>query len=214
MEPGVSLALVRPGEPIPAGAALILIPGSKSTIGDLRFVREQGWDIDIQAHHRRGGRVLGLCGGFQMLGRTIDDPRGIEGKPETVKGLGLLDAVTVLGGNKTTVAVSGNHVASGEAIAGYEIHLGQTTGPDCGRPLLDLAGRPDGAQSANGLVAGSYVHGLFAADGFRRAYLAALGVPASDLRYEAQVEEALDQLAGHLERHVAIDRLLVIAGAG
>lgn len=213
MEPGVSLVLVHPGEPIPAEAALVLIPGSKSTIGDLKFLREQGWDIDILAHHRRGGRVLGLCGGYQMLGRTIDDPRGIEGEAEAVNGLGLLDVDTVLGGDKTTVAVTGSHRGSDEVIAGYEIHLGRTDGPDRDRPLLDLRGRQDGAQSADGRVAGSYVHGLFAANGFRRAYLAALGVPASGVDYEARVDAALDQLAEHLEMHVDIDRLLTIAGS-
>jgi adenosylcobyric acid synthase len=97
-------------------------------------------------------------------------------------------------------------------VSGYEIHLGRTQGPDGARPMLEIGGRMDGAQSADGLVAGTYVHGLFAADGFRRAYLAGLGAPASDMRYEATVEATLDALAEHLERHVDIDRLLAIAG--
>ncbi len=211
MEPGVSVVIVKPGEALPAAADLVLIPGSKSTIADLAFVRAQGWDIDILAHHRRGGRVLGLCGGYQMLGRTIANPDGVEGPAGIVAGLGLLDVETVLGGDKATVAVSARHVGSGESLSGYEIHLGGTTGPDCARPVVDIGGRPDGAGSPDGLVMGTYVHGLFAADGLRRACLAALGAPSA-LRYEAAVETALDGLAHHLETHVAIDRLLAIAG--
>ena len=210
LEPDVRLVIVEPGRPIPF-ADLILIPGTKSTIADLRFLHEQGWDIDILAHHRRGGRVLGLCGGYQMLGRAIADPDGVEGAAETVAGLGLLDVTTVLCGDKTTLPVAGRHLASGEAIAGYEIHLGDTSGPDCARPVVDLGGRPDGATSTDGLVAGTYVHGLFGSDAFRRAFLAGFGA-GSSLAYEVSVDETLDGLADHLERHVAIDRLLEIAG--
>jgi adenosylcobyric acid synthase len=210
-EPGVRVIVVKPGEAIPV-ADLVLLPGSKSTIADLAFLKAQGWDIDIRAHVRRGGRVLGLCGGYQMLGRTIADPDGVEGKAGTVEGLGLLDVATVLGGDKTTTAVNGHHVGTGQAVSGYEIHLGRTQGPDGARPMLEIGGRMDGAQSADGLVAGTYVHGLFAADGFRRAYLAGLGAPASDMRYETTVEATLDALAAHLERYVDIDRLLAIAG--
>jgi adenosylcobyric acid synthase len=212
MEPGVSLVMVRPGEPIPGHADLVLVPGSKSTIADLAFVRAEGWDVDIVAHHRRGGRVLGLCGGYQMLGRTIADLDGAEGRAATVAGLGLLDVATVIGGDKSVVAVAGRHVATGAPISGYEIHLGRTTGPDCARPLLDLGPQKEGAQSRDGRVAGTYVHGIFAADGFRRLFLAALGAPRSTVRYEAAVDAALDGLASHLEAHLDIDRLLTIAG--
>jgi adenosylcobyric acid synthase len=212
MEPGVSVVIVPPGRPIPAEARLVLIPGSKSTIADLAFLRAQGWDIDIAAHVRRGGRVLGLCGGYQMLGRSISDPEGVEGPAGTVAGLGLLAVDTELSPDKTTLSVHGRYVASGEPITGYEIHLGRTKGPDCARPLVEIEGRPDGATSADGSVAGTYVHGLFGADGFRRVFLAGLGAPASDVAYEAAVEAALDGLAAHLEKHVDIDRILTIAG--
>ncbi len=211
-EPGVSVVLVRPGEPIPAAAGLVLIPGSKTTIRDLAFLRAEGWDVDIAAHRRRGGAVLGLCGGYQMLGRVIADPDGIEGAPATVPGLGLLDVETVMAGDKVTVPVAGLHVASGAPVAGYEIHMGRTGGPDGARPFLDLGGRPDGATSADGRVTGTYVHGVFADDGFRRAFLAGLGAATSDLAYEQGVEDALDALAVHLERHVDVDALLAIAG--
>jgi adenosylcobyric acid synthase len=211
-EPGVRVVLVEPGTVISANSALVIIPGSKATIADLAFLRVQGWDIDIAAHVRRGGRVLGLCSGYQMLGRTIDDPDGVEGAPGLVAGLGLLDVDTTLTMDKTTVAVGGRRGVSGESVAGYEIHLGRTAGADCARPFLHLDGRDDGAGSADGLVAGTYVHGIFAADGFRRKFLAALGVPASNLQYEVLVEATLDALAEHLERHIDIDALLEIAG--
>ncbi|HZP21202.1 MAG TPA: cobyric acid synthase [Bauldia sp.] len=211
-EPGVSLLIVEAGEPIPADATLVLIPGSKATIADLTFLREQGWDIDIAAHVRRGGRVLGLCGGYQMLGRTIADPRGVEGEPGVVAGLGLLDVATVLTAEKRTTEVRGVAAATGETVTGYEIHLGVSDGPDRTRPFLRIGGEDEGAISANGMVAGTYVHGLFAADGFRRSYLAALGVPASGLEYETSVEVVLDGLADHLERHLDVERLLTIAG--
>lgn len=211
-EPGVSLIIVGPGEPIPADADLVLVPGSKSTIADLKFMREQGWDIDIAAHRRRGGQVLGLCGGYQMLGRLIADPEGIEGHPGSSPGLGLLDIETVIGDDKMTAPVVGRHIPTGETVAGYEIHLGRTEGPDCSRPLIDISGRSDGAQSSDGLVGGTYVHGLFADDGFRHAFLRWLGGADSDARYEAGVELALDELADHLEKNVNISRLLEIAG--
>jgi adenosylcobyric acid synthase len=147
-----------------------------------------------------------------MLGRTFSDSDGVEGAPGLVAGLGLLDVDTTLARDKTTVAVTGRHVATGEDVAGYEIHLGRTAGADCARPFLHLDGREDGAGSADGLVAGIYVHGIFAADGFRRKFLASLGVPASNLQYEVLVEATLDALAEHLERHIDIDAILEIAG--
>ncbi|PYF03120.1 adenosylcobyric acid synthase (glutamine-hydrolysing) [Rhodopseudomonas faecalis] len=209
-EPGVRLLFVRPGEVIPAEADLVILPGSKSTIADLAFLRAQGWDVDIRAHHRRGGHLLGICGGYQLLGRTIADPDGIDGPAGTAPGLGLLAIDTVMTGDKSTVQVRGSHVGSGLPIEGYEIHIGRSDGPDCARPLLDLHGRFDGAISADGRVQGCYVHGLFSSDGFRRAFLAQFGI-ASSLAYEARVDAALDALADHLEQHVDIERLLQIA---
>ncbi len=209
-EPGVRLLFVRPGEVIPAEADLVILPGSKSTIADLAFLRAQGWDVDIRAHHRRGGHLLGICGGYQLLGRTIADPDGIDGPAGTAPGLGLLAIDTVMTGDKSTVQVRGTHVGSGLPIEGYEIHIGRSDGPDCARPLLDLHGRFDGAISADGRVQGCYVHGLFSSDAFRRAFLASFGITSS-LAYEARVEAALDALADHLEQHVDIERLLQIA---
>ncbi|MDR6662921.1 adenosylcobyric acid synthase [Tardiphaga robiniae] len=210
MEPGVKLVFIRPGEAIPGNADVIIIPGSKSTIGDLAFLRAQGWDIDIKAHVRRGGHVLGLCGGYQMLGRTIADPDGVDGSPGTVEGLGLLDIATLMSADKSTTLVAGTHCATGAAIEGYEIHLGRSEGGDCARPLLMIDGRPDGAASVDGRVQGTYVHGLFTGDAFRKAWLANLGI-ASSLAYDAQIEAALDALADHCEKHLDIDRLIEIA---
>jgi adenosylcobyric acid synthase len=210
MEPGVLVRFVRPGEPLPAEASVVVLPGSKSTTADLAFMRAQGWDIDLRAHVRRGGAVLGLCGGYQMLGRTVADPEGIEGPAGTTEGLGLLDVATTMLPDKSVRPVQARHLATGTAVSGYEIHLGRTEGADCARPVLAVDGRPDGASSADGRVQGTYVHGLFAADAFRRAWLQQFGV-ASTLAYEAQVERALDALADHLEQHLDIDRVIAIA---
>jgi adenosylcobyric acid synthase len=211
-EPGLSVVLVRPGEAVPGHADLVLLPGSKATIDDLLFLRAEGWDVDIRAHLRRGGRVLGLCGGYQMLGTTVADPQGIEGPPRTVDGLGLLDVATTLTGTKRLAPAAGTDLASGAPFAGYEMHVGETVGPDAARPVLRLAdGRTDGATSADGRVAGIYVHGLFAHDRYRAAFLARLGATGSDLAYEAGVESTLDRLATHLEAHVDCDRLLALA---
>jgi adenosylcobyric acid synthase len=212
-EPGITVRLIEAGTPIPAEAGLVLLPGSKTTIDDLLFLRQQGWDIDIAAHVRRGGRVLGICGGYQMLGRTIADPEGIEGPARTVPGLGLLDVETVLTADKSLVPVEGTGMATGVPFSGYEMHLGRTEGADAERPFAHLAdGRADGAISADGRVAGTYVHGLFADDRQRGAWLKSLGAAASDLAYDQMVEDVLDRFAGHLDAHLDIDKLWEIAG--
>ena len=209
--PEVTVEIVEPGRPLPGDAALVLIPGSKSTIADLAHFRAQGWDVDLYAHVRRGGRVLGICGGYQMLGRSIADPDGIEGPPSEVAGLGLLDVSTRMTPQKRLTEVTGTHPDSQEAIRGYEIHIGETTGPDTARAWLRLGDRAEGAASASGQVQGCYLHGLFGADGFRQAYLAALGATPSPLDYETGVDDTLDALADHLDAHMDVDRLLGLA---
>lgn len=213
-EPGVEVAFVPPGTALPGDADLIVLPGSKATIADLRFLRAQGWDIDILAHHRRGGRIIGVCGGFQMLGRAVADPDGIEGAPGAEDGLGLLDIETRLTAGKTLAETDGVDVASGAPVRGYEMHVGETTGADMARPMLTLGGRPDGAVAPGGLVAGCYLHGLFASDTYRDALLKGLRGAGSGIAYEARVDGALDALADHLTSHLDIDALLAIATGG
>jgi len=201
-EPAVELVLVRPGTPLPRDAALVILPGSKATLADLAFLRREGWDIDILAHHRQGGHIIGLCGGYQMLGRQIADPDGSEGRPGMAPGLGLLEVQTVLGGDKRLAEAAGAEIASGMAVRGYEMHLGMTTGPGAARPMLELDGKPDGAVSPDGRVAGCYLHGLFASDPFRRAFLTRLGVAGGTIDYDSTIESVLDSLADHLERNL------------
>jgi len=209
-ESDVDLALVPLGTPLPV-CDLVILPGSKATIADLADLRATGWDIDLLAHHRRGGRVLGLCGGYQMLGQWIDDPQGIEGATGRVAGLGLLDVGTVLTGEKRLAEVSGR-TGDGVPFRGYAMHMGRTTGPATTRPLLHLSdGRADGACSADGSVLGTYMHGLFADDAQRGAWLTRWGAAPSGHCHDDAVESVLDQLARHLEAHMDVDRLLSLA---
>ncbi|MGC1108711.1 MAG: cobyric acid synthase CobQ, partial [Methylovirgula sp.] len=211
IEPSVALVLVRSGETLPADADVLLLIGSKTTIADLAAFRAEGWDIDLAAHVRRRGRVFGLCGGYQMLGKKVADPLGIEGPAGESPGLGLLDVETEMTAEKILARVSGTTL-DGISFAGYEMHCGRTSGPDCGRPFLHFADeRADGATSADGRISGCYVHGFFADDGQRRAFLARLGAKASDASYAAQIEAALDVVAAHLEAHIDLDRLLTLA---
>jgi adenosylcobyric acid synthase len=212
LEPALELMLLRNGAPLPVDTDLVILPGSKATISDLATLRGFGWDADIIAHARRGGRVLGLCGGYQMLGHSISDADGIEGPPGSIDGLGLIDIATELAGEKALVAVRGRTLADDVAVSGYEMHVGRTTGAGTQRPLLQLDdGRMDGATSVDGRVAGTYLHGFFAADSQRAAWLARLGAPASSLIYEELIEHTLDALAAHLEAHLDVDRLLSLA---
>ncbi len=209
-EPGVSVEIIPAGRPLPGDADLVLLPGSKSTIGDLTYFRAQGWDIDLLAHVRRGGHVLGLCGGYQMLGKTIADPDGVDGRPGTVEGLGLLDVDTVMAGKKHVTLTEAVALPNRAPVSGYEIHMGRTAGPDCDRPWLEVDGRPEGAASANGRILGSYLHGIFSSDAFRAQYLATLGVK-SENAYEDGVEQTLDALADHLEQNMDLDQLFELA---
>ena len=157
--------------------------------------------------------MVGLCGGYQMLGRRISDPAGIEGAPGGAEGLGLLDVETVLTADKTLVEAEGRDLIGDQPVRGYEMHVGRTTGPDGERPMLSLAGRSDGAVSWDRRVMGCYLHGLFAADGFRHAFLTRVrGRSESGIAFDAEIERTLDRLADHLETHVQLDHLLAVAG--
>ena len=210
-EPDVELVMVERGTPLPV-CDLIVVPGSKSTIADFKTLREVGWDIDIAAHVRRGGHVLGLCGGYQMLGVSIADPYGIEGPAGSVPGLSLLQVDTVIAGEKALAEVSGTTVADAAPVKGYEMHMGVSTGPDTARPLVRFSdGRTDGAVSADGRVAGTYLHGFFADDAQRRAWIERLGGTPSRHSHDADIQSTLDALADHLEAHIDVDRLLRLA---
>ena len=210
-EPGVRFEFIPPGRALPGDADLVILPGTKATLHDLAFLRAQGWDIDLAAHVRRGGRVLGICGGFQMLGRRVSDPRGIEGPPGEAPGLDLLDVETELTGEKVLRPVTG-HVM-GAPMTGYEMHVGVTTGRALDRPYLSLDGEGnDGAQSSDGRIAGTYVHGLFAAGPARAAILGTLGVTSSGQDHTAVVDKALDEIATVLEKALAVDALAELAG--
>lgn len=209
--PGVSVEMVKAGTALPGDANLIVLPGSKSTRGDLEFVRQQGWDIDIAAHVRRGGYVLGLCGGYQMLGRTIADPEGIEGPAGTTPGLQLLDVETTMVPDKTLTRVRARHLAGNCDVTGYEIHIGRTDGPDRAQPMLEIDGRAEGAISPDGRIMGSYVHGIFSSDAFRTSFINQLGGNVPSSSYEQSIETVLDDLAAHLETHVDIDGLVKLS---
>ncbi len=219
-EPAVNLRWIKPGQPIPAETDVIILPGSKATRVDLEVLHREGWDIDILAHVRRGGRVLGLCAGFQMLGRVVRDPDGIEGEPGETPGLGLLDIETTISGDKRLLDLDLTDQRSGCRITGYEMHMGRTSGAGLERPWLLLeqaleAGqvgvRPEGALSADGLVMGGYVHGLFGSDAFRAHWLEQIGAKAAALDFERRIEAALDALADHCEANLDLDALLALA---
>jgi adenosylcobyric acid synthase len=210
-EPRVEVVFVQPGRPLPRDAGLVVIPGSKSTIADLIDFRRNGWDADLAAHRRRGGHVVGICGGYQMLGRVVRDPHGIEGAVAETEGLGLLDIETVMEPEKTVRNVFARSAAFDLPLSGYEIHLGRTTGPDCSRPAAIIDGVEDGATSGDGKVLGTYLHGLFGADAFRQKFLESLGVKGGGIDYRAEVERALDELAAHLEKHLDCDAIFAAA---
>jgi adenosylcobyric acid synthase len=210
-EPGLSVQMIRAGEAIPGDTELVILPGSKSTRADLAYLRAQGWDIDLAAHVRRGGFVLGICGGYQMLGHRIDDPDGIEGPAGQVAGLGLLDVTTTMHPAKTLTRTRARHAASGAVMEGYEIHIGQTDGAGRQRPFAYVEDKPEGSVSPDGRIMGSYLHGMFGENTFRQEFLTSLGAVTQGQDYAAAVDATLDTLAEHLEAHLDVAGLLALA---
>ena len=211
-EPDVDFTFVPPGRPIPRDVDVVILFGTKSTLGDLAFLREQGWDHDVMAHARNGGRVLGVCGGFQMLGHRLHDPTGADGPVGSLNGLGLLDIETRMAGEKTVRPARGRCTLSGASVTGYEIHTGQSDGRALSRPLFQLETGPDGARSQDGLIEGTYLHGLFGNDAYRHAWLSRLrATTATALQYEASVEAALDDVAATLADSMNTDALFSAA---
>ena len=213
-QPGVAFEWVPPGTPIPRTCDVILLFGTKSTLGELAFLRAQGWDHDILAHARSGGRVLGICGGYQMLGRCIHDPEGRDGPPGSATGLGLLNVETAMDRDKVVRPVQGSCATTAAPVAAYEIHTGSTQGDDCQRPMFDIDGRADGAHSADGRIAGTYLHGIFTGDAFRESWVQGiLGRKPPAFAYAASVEAALEALADHVQASVDVDALFACARA-
>lgn len=212
LEPHVDFAFVPPGEPLPRDVDVVILFGTKSTLGELAFLRAQGWDHDIMTHARHRGQVLGVCGGFQMLGRRVHDASGIDGPSGSVNGLGLLELETTMLGYKTVRVARGRCALSGEPVSGYEIHTGQSHGRALSRPMFRLTTGADGARAEGGRIEGTYLHGLFANDAYRRVWLERIRAhTASELDYESRVEHALDELADSLAR--AVDVKAVFAAA-
>ena len=214
MEPAVDLVMASLARPLPRDADVLVLPGSKSTLDDLACLRAHGWEHDILAHARAGGRVLGLCGGYQMLGRRVRDPAGADGSAGDAPGLELLDVETEMESEKAVRPVAGTCARTSAPIRGYEIHTGRTFGPDAARrPFAHLERGPDGALSADGRIEGTYVHGLFADDRFRSAWLERVrAASSSTLAWEPALEGAIDELADGLERALDVDALLADAG--
>ena len=217
-EPDVALTLVGEGEAIPGDADLVIIPGSKSTISDLAYLREQGWDIDIKAHVRRGGMVLGLCGGYQMLGKRISDPKGVEGDVSEVDGLDLLDVATILGEEKALTGVHARSCTFKVDVEGYEIHVGQTNGSSCNRPFFVVNGGPEGASSADGRIVGTYLHGIFIGNEFRRAFFGDLAQKREctgifgNANCEVDVDSVLNELDSLISRYSKFEILIDTIG--
>lgn len=208
---GVDLQFIGPGEP-PGPADLIVLAGSKNTRADCDWLRQAGWGKRIKRHLRYGGKVLGICGGYQMLGTTIADPDGTESQAGSTAGLGLLDLATRLEPTKQLQNVAGEIAADaltrGKRVAGYRIHCGVTTGADRARPFLRLEDGPDGVISADGQVAGTYLHGLFDTAAGCDAILAWAGLPNAGSVDQAERREAsLERLADAIETAIDLEAL-------
>lgn len=211
-EPNVEFNWIPPGRPIPRDVDVIMLFGTKSTLGDLDFLQAQGWDHDIIAHARAGGYITGICGGYQLLGHKLMDPEGRDGPIGVRRGLGLLDVETTMLADKTVQEITGTCARTGAAITGYEIHAGVTQGTDLARPMVRLSHGDDGAKSIDGRIEGTYIHGLFSNDEFRANWLSRIKENiGSGLQYEASVDAALDELADGLE--TALDIEAVFASA-
>ncbi|ESR00561.1 cobyric acid synthase [Stutzerimonas chloritidismutans AW-1] len=213
LHPQVDLQFVGPGQPVPP-ADLIILPGSKSVRADLTWLRANGWEAAIQKHLRYGGKLLGICGGLQMLGTRIVDPLGLEGPAGESEALGLLDIDTVLEADKQLRNVTGRLLPGGVPVSGYEIHAGVSSGPALEQPAVQLDdGRCDGAISADGQVLGTYLHGLFEGPEVCAALLRWAGLDAVEtVDYHALRERDIERLADLVETHLDTARLRALCG--
>jgi adenosylcobyric acid synthase len=211
-EPQVDFRFISPLDPLPLDIDLLILPGSKATIADLAMLREQGWEHELRSYVRRGGRVMGICAGYQMLGRTVRDPDHIEGVCEEIAGFGFLDVDTVMTRDKLLREAIGTERITGARVSGYEMHIGRSSAESAIEPMIRFdSGEFDGGVSTDGRVFGCHLHGLFAAPDYRRALLAALGVHSVGDDYRDRVHSALDEIAGVLERSISLKTLAAIA---
>jgi len=213
LHPQVDLQFIGAGEPIPP-ADLIILPGSKSVRADLAHLRARGWDTAIDRHLRYGGKLIGICGGLQMLGSQVHDPLGLEGPAGSSAGLGLLDYTTVLEADKQLRNVAGTLALAQAQVSGYEIHAGVTCGAALERPAVQLAdGRFDGAISADGQILATYLHGLFEGTASCAALLRWAGLEDVQMvDYEALRERDIERLADLVEQHLDTDQLRALCG--
>lgn len=211
VEDNVNIKYIQSGERLPVDTDIVILPGSKSTIADLDYLKREGWQQALQEHLNRGGQIIGVCGGYQMLGRKIYDPEHIESELDEIDGFGLLDIETEMAPQKITENVIAETNIFNARINGYEIHIGRTSGADCERPFSVVNGNKDGAISRDGKVMGTYLHGLFTSDAFRDKLLTSHGIASSETNYEQLVDDALNELANELEKLVDFDQLLDIA---
>ena len=215
-EPNVELKLIKQGELIPDDTDLIILTGSKATIADLKTLYEEGWHIDIAKHVRKGGYVLGLCGGYQMLGKSIKDPNEFEGSLKEIDGLKLLNIETTIEPRKTLTDVTAEFIETKSTLSAYEMHMGKTTGPDLSNPLFKKSNEDktrEGAQNSTGKIMGTYLHGLFQSDEFRKKFLQKISANfESQTAYKLQVEATLDKLADHITNSLNIKEIEKISG--
>ena len=207
-ESDVSVVMLKAGERIPNDTDFVIIPGSKSTINEILFIKKNKWDKDLKKHLDRGKHILGICAGFQILGKEINDPNYFESKKKKISGLGLLDISTFMQAQKKTIKVSALHIESGLTYDGYEIHLGKTIGPDCKNPFSIINGRDDGAISKNGLVMGSYVHGMFKDNLFRSFFLKKILGIESNYNYRKNLNKALDDFSDIINKNIQVNKIL------
>jgi len=212
LHPQVELQFIAPDEKIPA-ADLIILPGSKNVRGDLIWLRQFGWETAIAKHLRYGGKLIGICGGFQMLGKLIKDPLGIEGTPGNTKGLALLDLETTLAAEKQLCNVQGKLLIGDVDIHGYEIHAGVTTGRALEKPLNYLTQGKEGVISDDGQIIGTYLHGLFESTAACAALLDWTGLEKVQIyNYQAQRMSDIERITDMLEQHLDTDSLLNLLG--
>lgn len=210
-EENVNIKYIKSGERLPVDTDIVILPGSKSTIADLDYLKIEGWQHALEAHLGRNGQIIGVCGGYQMLGQKIYDPEHIESELDEIEGFGLLDIETEMAPQKITDNVVAETQVFNANVNGYEIHIGRTTGADCERPFSIINGNKDGAISRDGKVMGTYLHGLFTSDAFREKLLTSHGIASSEANYEKLVDDALNELANELDHLIDFDQLLKIA---